>query len=90
MSWKCPYFEVQLTNAKWPLELHPTPCGPARTLHVGTTRLPFTLRASHTAGDGSWKPLPPGTYLTQLFPAPKAAHPLPITVHVVAKGNHAK
>ena len=85
LRWNCGYLEVQLTNAQWPLELHPTPCGPGRTIPVGTTRLRFTLWAAHDR-HGSWKPLPPGTYRTRLFPGlPAAVHPNPITVAVAAK-----
>lgn len=80
IRWGCFYLEVQLTNAQWPLYEHPTPCGRTRTLAVGTTRLRFTLRATHAS-----KPLPPGTYNTQLLAAPKVLHPNPITVHVVAQ-----
>jgi len=84
--WKCAYLEVQLTNTQWPLEVHPTPCGPNRTLQVGTTRFRFTLWASHSAGT-TMKPLPPGKYHTQLLVGLPVAHPAPLAVHVVAKAN---
>jgi hypothetical protein len=86
IHWDCAYLEVQLTNAHWPLRMHPTPCSSrGETFRVGTTRLRFTLWASYSAPDGTWKPLPPGTYRTQLLAAPNVVHPNPITVHVVAK-----
>ena len=85
IRWSCGYLEVQLTNAHWPLEIHPTPCSPhGKILRVGTTRLPFTLRASQVVCQGSCKPLPPGTYHTQVLAGPAVAHPGPRTVHVVA------
>jgi hypothetical protein len=87
--------EVQLTNAQRPLALHPTPlCSSAATLPVGITRLPFTLHASQTvclipngatANAGFCKPLPAGTYSTQLFPDLNIPNPPAVTVHVVAK-----
>ena len=88
IQWICGYLEVQLTNAHQPLELHPTPCRPSRTLPVGSTRLRFNLRASRTVCGRTCPALPPGTYRTQLFPGlPVAVHPNPITVRVVAKGS---
>jgi hypothetical protein len=87
--------EVQLTNAQRPLALHPTPlCSSATTLPVGITRLPFTLYASQTvclipngsnANPSFCKPLPAGTYSTQLFPDLNIPNPPAVTVHVVAK-----
>jgi len=91
IRWDCPYLEVQLTNAHFPLEIHPTPCPqPAKTLHVGTTRLPFSLRAGQTVCEGSCKLFPPGVYHTQVFAAPNVANPPAITVHVVAKPKQVK
>jgi hypothetical protein len=88
IRWNCAYLEVQLTNAHRPLEMHPTPCGPARTLHVGTTRLRFTLWASQNVCEGSCKALPPGTYHTRVFPGvPAVVHPAAIAVRVVAKAK---
>ena len=86
VRWDCAYLEVQLTNAHWPLERHPTPCGPTRTLPVGTTRLHFTLRASRAVCERSCTALPPGTYGTQLLVAPPFVHPPAVKVHVVARG----
>jgi hypothetical protein len=44
IPWNCPYVEVQLTNARWGLEVHPILCPePAKTLQLGTTRLAFSL-----------------------------------------------
>ena len=86
VHWDCAYLEVQLTNARWPLERHPTPCGPTRTLPVGTTRLHFTLRASRAVCERSCTALPPGTYRTQLLAAPPFVHPPAVKVHVVARG----
>ena len=86
IHWDCPYLEVQLTNAHWPLEVHPTPCPqPAQTLPVGTTRLPFSLRAGQTVCEGSCKSFPPGTYHTQVFAGPNVPNPPAITVHVVTR-----
>jgi hypothetical protein len=86
IRWDCPYLEVQLTNAHWPLEVHPTPCPqPARTLAVGTTRLPFSLRAGQTVCEGSCKSFPAGTYHTQEFAGPDVPNPPAITVHVVTR-----
>jgi hypothetical protein len=86
IRWNCAYLEVQLTNAHRPLEMHPTPCGPARTLHVGTTRLAFTLWASQNVCEASCKALPPGTYHTQVFPGvPAVVHPAAIAVHVAKR-----
>jgi hypothetical protein len=90
LQWNCGYLEVQLTNAHQPLELHPTPCRPSRTLPVGTTRLRFHLRASRTVCQGTCPALPPGTYRTHLFPGlPTAVHPNPISVRVVT-GSRAR
>jgi len=91
----CLSIEVQLTNAQYPLALHPIPiCFSARTLPVGIAKLPFTLHASETvcqlpsgaaANAGFCKPLPAGTYSTQLFPDSDIPNPPAVTVHVVAK-----
>ena len=84
IRWSCAYLEVQLTNSHWPLEIHPTPCARDKTLHVGTTRLHFTLWARQVVCQPSCKPLPPGTYYTKMLTGPAVAHPGARTVHVVA------
>ena len=86
----CLGIEVQLTNAQHPLALHPIPiCFSARTLPVGITRLPFTLHASETvcqvpsgatANARFCKPLPAGTYSTQLFPDSNIPNPPAVEV----------
>ena len=90
----CLRVEVQLVNAKRPLELHPTPSCPAATLPIGTTRLPFTLKGSETVcevPDGATanasycKPLPPGGYRTELYPGVNIPYPPGVPVQVVAK-----
>ena len=81
--WRCAYLEVQLTNEQHPLYRHPTPCGPDRTLRIGTTRLRFTLRASRPVGK-TVQPLPPGKYHTQLLNGLPVARPGPRAVQVVA------
>jgi hypothetical protein len=86
--------EVQLVNAHWPLELHPTPACLYGSLPPGQTRLPFTLHAAQTVcsvppgaigNPGDCEPLPPGTYRTQLLPELSIPDPSPITVQVVAR-----
>jgi hypothetical protein len=85
IHWSCGYFDVQLTNAHFPLEIHPTPCSlRGKTFRVGSTRLPFTLRASQIVCEGACRALPPGTYRTQVFAAPPFIHPPAVTVHVTA------
>ena len=92
IHWACAYLEVQLTNPRWPLEVHPTPCSlHGKTLRVGTTRLGFTLWASRgvCAPSCTSRPLPPGTYQTQILSGPPVAHPAAITVRVVARSRSA-
>jgi hypothetical protein len=89
----CLRIEVQLVSTEMPLQLHPTPSCPPGTLSPGITRLPFTLKAYQTVclvpdgaiGDpGDCKPLPPGTYRTQLLPGLNIPDPPAVTVRVVA------
>jgi len=86
--------EVQLTNSELPLVLHPTPFCTSGTVPVGITRLSFSLHASQTvcqvpngaiANASFCKPLPPGTYSTQLYPGLNIPYPPVVTVHIVAK-----
>ncbi len=78
IHWACGYLQVQLVNATHKLEVHPTPCSlEGKTFPVGTTRLPFTVRAGQVVCEGSCAAFPPGEYHTQLFSGPNDVHPGP-------------
>jgi hypothetical protein len=88
----CTRIEVQLVNSQMPLEVHPTPACPPAMLPVGITRLPFTLNASQTvcavpsgavATSSDCKPLPAGSYRTQLYQGLNIPDPPAVTVQVV-------